>query len=479
MSEPIVFKSISILTNKKFKEVSIEEPITTPFGSILMINEKKVIELPRTIMTFNINMSLIPKEMNITKEQLSLAFEIIYDKEYLFFCKTKEEFRHWAKIIGLGCKTYGVFCFPLEAVVKKSRWRVPNIIYRCIGFLKSHDAINVEGIFRMNARVGRIEEMKKMADNDEDIHFDEKDTCYLATSLLKAYLRSMVEPLIPYEYFEYYIQLPEGNVDSKKFINSLTESHQDTLWYIGEFLMEVVKNKEVNKMDETNLATCFGLVFCDNPPSLGLTELEFTKKAIQSFEFLLRNFKYAFSDVKKRNIAQGIEPPQYPAFQPLVHLPFDILIEQIKMELRDIKKSRRMSATYLTDKSARRKKVGGSLSIASTTSAVRKEYLKTKYKKSNGSFADLSLSSNLETTDHPKSSRFSISGSKSKTIQISSLSKQSPSNMNQQKPSSLNAPVEHSSSISSHHLPKPPSTDNVIPEPPLLHDSLKNTELSH
>ncbi|ELP86175.1 Rho GTPase-activating protein, putative [Entamoeba invadens IP1] len=338
---------VSILCNKKIKDMRVEL-IPDPTFPILYIN-KKTIQVIRAFITLSVNKTLFPKDYKPSEadpEQANM-FEIIYDHEYIFICKTHAEMKYWVAQLSPYMKAFGVFQYPIEVAIKKSRWRVPNVVYRCIEFMQKKNADQLEGIFRINANSRKIRELRELVENDADLKFDEKDEISTASSFLKQYLHVLVVPLIPPEWFHDYINMPSGLPNPREFVNSLPKHNQNTLWYFCEFLHQIILKKDINKMDETNLAKCVGLVVCENPQNGKMNELVYTKTAISTFEYLLRNHETAFCDVKKRNEELGVQPPSYPAFQPLNHPQYDLLTEQIKMELGDCKKQWRLSASFL------------------------------------------------------------------------------------------------------------------------------------
>ena len=342
-------RQVFVISHKKHKETTIEYIPGNGESSKIIISDNKIIELQHAIITLSINKELIEskdmKEIQLTKQQLELSFEIVYDHEYIIICSSYDDYIFLTNSIGIDVKSYGIFGLPLYTTIRKTGWRIPLVVYRCIEFLKEKKGENIEGIFRLNGSNDRLNEMKQLIETDTDFQFKEDDSCLLASSLLKLYLRTLIDPLIPTEHFDYYMNITSHSIEeNKNYIESLPIVNQDTLWYVIDYLKVIVKNQEINKMNETNISTCFSLVISRNPDNSTLNELEFTKKTLISFQYILEHFDELFIDIQERNLAEGIIPPQYPAFDQIIHLPFSILTETIKTDLKSFNKIRRSSS---------------------------------------------------------------------------------------------------------------------------------------
>ncbi|BFU24354.1 Rho GTPase activating protein, putative [Entamoeba histolytica HM-1:IMSS-B] len=281
-------------------------------------NDMEILQIGRQvpIILRKAYLKLHPEVKGMKEEEIKLSFEIVFDKEYYFICKDKCEYWYWINKLSYFTHNIGVLGFPLLVAIRKSGWRVPNPIYRCIEYLEQNNGINVEGIFRMNGNAKDIDRIKDLVEHDQDIQFTQEDDCFIAASFLKLYLREMLEPLIPFNLYEQFIQLPKGGSNIKQFICQLPEANQDTLWFILHFLKKVVHNSEKNKMNAYNLSTCIALTVCSPQLTKSTDQMEYTLGAVESFSFLLTHFDEMFCEIEKRNMNKGMTLPTFPAFSP-------------------------------------------------------------------------------------------------------------------------------------------------------------------
>ncbi|XP_037869455.1 rho GTPase-activating protein 21 isoform X4 [Bombyx mori] len=84
---------------------------------------------------------------------------------------------------------------------------------------------------------------------------------HVASSLLKAYLRRLPDPLLTAHLYPAFIaadQSPDRARELKRLVHALPEAHYETLKYLIQHLRKVVAHSEVNLMDARNLAIMFG-----------------------------------------------------------------------------------------------------------------------------------------------------------------------------------------------------------------------------
>ncbi|EMS10703.1 Rho GTPase activating protein [Entamoeba histolytica HM-3:IMSS] len=319
---------IEMWKKNRFEERRIEivQYKNRPF---IQIDKRPRIDLTKAIVSRTIEM-----EIPIEESKKSLCFEVVYDKQFVFFCKDDDMVRYWVNKMALVSKTFGVFGYPLSCAVKKSSWRFPIPVFRSLQYLLTHEGKELEGIFRTNASHVSLSRIKTILDCDQDVDMESFDDCRVAAAILKDYLRQLPEPLIPYEYYKQFIELPLKTTDPKLFMESLPKMNQDTLWYLCSFLYEIQLNEEKTRMNASNLATCIGLTVCRPPPFEGVDELIHTKNAISAFEFVLNNYEPIFFSIKQRNEKEGLIPPEYPCVIPHQKIPFCRLTGMIKTTIK-------------------------------------------------------------------------------------------------------------------------------------------------
>ena len=317
-------KKIQLFEKKKTKEKTISFYIHNDM-EMLQIGSKTTIKLRYAYLM------LYPKNKGLSDEQLKLSFELIYDKEYILICNNEFDHYEWINKISYYTNNIGLIGYPLNVAIRKTGLRIPYPIYRCIEYLEKNNAFDHEGIFRKSACQEDIEYLANIVQHDNDISMEDLKDCFVAASFLKYCLGKMVEPLIPFELYKQFLLLNQGNIPVKSFISMMPEPHQNVLWFITKFLNKIIQNKEVNKMNEYNIATCIALTVC-KPPFDKMDCLTETRNIIESFYYILCHFKEAFEEIEKRN--ETMTFPEYPAFNcPCPEI--SCLIENVKSTLKE------------------------------------------------------------------------------------------------------------------------------------------------
>ncbi|ELP95078.1 hypothetical protein EIN_253520 [Entamoeba invadens IP1] len=320
-------EEILLLLNKtKFVEAKVE--LNQHKGKTYLFIDKK----PKV----NLNKSIVSREVQVelpSDIEKAFCFEVVYNKQYVFMCKSEYELNIWINKLSLEANAWGVFGYPLESSVKKCNWRFPIPVFRSIEYLEKNGGKTMEGIFRLSASFINMSKVKEILDNDQDVDMDSFGDCKVASVILKDYIRSLPNPLIPFDYYDNYINLPKRSIDPKLFIESLPLVNQDTLFIICNLLNDIITNESQTKMNAANLATCIGLTICRPPQPPKMDELVHTKIAIAAFEFLLNNFEPIFYAIRIRNENSGVYFPKYPCIIPHQKVPFSKITSIVKSAL--------------------------------------------------------------------------------------------------------------------------------------------------
>ncbi|ELP91935.1 hypothetical protein EIN_399950 [Entamoeba invadens IP1] len=316
-------KNLFFLKGKRLVEVEVKI-ISVPGETRLIGGKLCDIDLNNSVLSLNV------KNLNLSTDDLKLSFSLFYNDEFVFVGKTKEETSYWLQLIGETTHNYGVFGYPLSIVVKKSKWIVPNCIYRCVEYLKKHGK-NCEGLFRKNGAIKELEKLKKDVESDEDFFIKEGTDTILIGNFLKFYLNSMIEPVVPFNQSRRFFEIHKTK-DPKKVIDELPVDSQNSLWFLTVFLREISEQNEINKMTTRNISTCFALAICR---PVDQSDKEFYKVVIDAFEYVLDNTDALFTDVVARNLKNlgNLDIPQYPAFNPLVIFPLSVILSTNQVRL--------------------------------------------------------------------------------------------------------------------------------------------------
>lgn len=173
-------------------------------------------------------------------------------------------------------KKKGIFGVPLEVIIERDgadstdgvgpgALRIPAIIEDTITALKNKD-LSVEGVFRKNGNIKRLNEQIAAADRDgcDAIRWNDETPHQLA-ALLKRYLRELPEPLMTQKLYRLWISATKIRDDDKRrhclhlTCCLLPKTQRDTLEVLFNFLKWVATFHQIDedtgsRMDVHNLA---------------------------------------------------------------------------------------------------------------------------------------------------------------------------------------------------------------------------------
>ncbi|KAI8374885.1 Rho GTPase activation protein [Blakeslea trispora] len=141
---------------------------------------------------------------------------------------------------------------------------VPRVVSACIQQVEKRGLKSV-GIYRLSGPASSIQKYKAMFDQGENVSLDEEYDINAITGLLKLYFRELSNPLMTYEYYEWFIdaaRIPEYEermYQIKSIIHSLPKKNFIVLEYLMRHLNRVASFSEINKMEPSNLALIFSV----------------------------------------------------------------------------------------------------------------------------------------------------------------------------------------------------------------------------
>jgi hypothetical protein len=174
-------------------------------------------------------------------------------------------------------KKKGVFGVPLDAIIERDgadstdgigpgALRIPALIEDTIVTMRKMD-LSVEGVFRKNGNIKRLNETVAAIDKDGCDSVDlSKENVVQVAAILKKYLRELPDPLLTFKLHRLYITSQKiGDEEKRRRVLHLTacllpKSHRDCLEILFTFLNWVASFHQVDeesgsKMDVHNLAT--------------------------------------------------------------------------------------------------------------------------------------------------------------------------------------------------------------------------------
>ncbi|KAI8605138.1 hypothetical protein EDD21DRAFT_411395 [Dissophora ornata] len=171
---------------------------------------------------------------------------------------------------------------------------IPLVVEKCIEAVDER-GLDVEGIYRRSGMAAEARQLVQAYDiglqpdlMDSTLY---QDICSI-TSVLKQYLRSLPEPLVPYDLYNDFLDaivLPyaAARIQFHKLLDRMPYAHYETLKVLLEHLNRVTKLESVNLMTPKNLSVVFGPTLMRNPdPS---KEIFDTSNQNMTIEFLIKN----------------------------------------------------------------------------------------------------------------------------------------------------------------------------------------------
>ena len=158
-----------------------------------------------------------------------------------------------------------VFGVPLIEAVEFARpadvaTELPAVVYRCIEYLLAKNAVAEEGIFRLSGSNTVIKALKDRFNTEGDINLlaDGKyHDIHAVASLLKLYLRELPSSILTRDlHLEFLscleLQRRDKVVALNVLVNKLPEANRALLEALSSFLLSIVNNADVNKMNVRN-----------------------------------------------------------------------------------------------------------------------------------------------------------------------------------------------------------------------------------
>ncbi|CAF0790114.1 unnamed protein product [Rotaria sp. Silwood1] len=201
------------------------------------------------------------------------TIEIKADNEiHLLQGESKKEYECW--LLALKRTAYSriggaIFGQSLEDTYKYSLDKttlVPLIVRQCCEYLLEYGSTFV-GLFRIPGKQSSIKELRDMYDRGLSIKLNNSYSPATVSSLLKIYLQSLPEPIIPVKNFDEFFEIGSrfkynqtNDIDHLKNLieKTLSSANYALLAYLCLFLKKLTEHAQETKMDTDNLAVTFG-----------------------------------------------------------------------------------------------------------------------------------------------------------------------------------------------------------------------------
>ncbi|CEP12575.1 hypothetical protein [Parasitella parasitica] len=141
---------------------------------------------------------------------------------------------------------------------------IPRVVSLCIQQVEARGLQSV-GIYRLSGPASTIQKYRTAFNKGENVSFQEEHDINTVTGLLKLYFRELRNPLMTYEYYDWFIEAAkisdyeERMFQIKSIIHSLPRPNYVVLEHLMRHLNLVASYSEINKMETSNLALIFSV----------------------------------------------------------------------------------------------------------------------------------------------------------------------------------------------------------------------------
>ncbi|KAJ5071318.1 rho/rac/cdc gtpase-activating protein [Anaeramoeba ignava] len=245
---------------------------------------------------------------------------------YLFYFKSKNDFKPCGEISLEGINrpdadvSNGHYVYNIAALseLQKHGWitaiekeingkLIPLVVEKVIEFVRDPKtkALQTEGIFRLSGASSEVKQLVERFDKGEDVDLYPEKDLHAVAGLLKLFLRELPIPLLTFDLYPQF-QQALAQPDQKKVneslhncINLLEPENRETLKALIEFLTEIPKYSQENKMGIRNVAVVFGpnLIRRENPTTMQVVEdATFQESLCKTF---IENYEDIFAQTDK------------------------------------------------------------------------------------------------------------------------------------------------------------------------------------
>ncbi|KKA31013.1 hypothetical protein TD95_004989 [Thielaviopsis punctulata] len=197
---------------------------------------------------------------------------------------------------------------------------LPCVVYRCIQYLDSQNAVNEEGIFRLSGSNVVIKALKERFNSEGDINLVTDSVYYdihAVASLLKLYLRELPTTILTREmHLEFMTAMEIPNMGEKcavlgELVSRLPQANATLLKYLIAFLIKIINNSAVNKMTVRNVGIVFSPTLNIPAPVFAL----FLQNYEAIFEIEPENYELPMTLMSEDSAASSVA--SRPSFDPI------------------------------------------------------------------------------------------------------------------------------------------------------------------
>eukprot|EP01120_Amphizonella_sp_Union-15-10_P013778 TRINITY_DN6494_c0_g1_i1.p1 TRINITY_DN6494_c0_g1~~TRINITY_DN6494_c0_g1_i1.p1 ORF type:complete len:697 (+),score=150.03 TRINITY_DN6494_c0_g1_i1:79-2169(+) len=152
-----------------------------------------------------------------------------------------------------------VFGVSLQELVLREQRPIPSFFQYAVEYIDAN-GLEMQGLFRIEVHKDEVLELKGQIDAGS-LDFSKVKSPHVVCILIKQYLRSLPDPLIPSNKYLSFINADSESPETKKLsliqelIKSLPTSNQNLLHYLSAFCKRIASRSEKNRMDFKNLSS--------------------------------------------------------------------------------------------------------------------------------------------------------------------------------------------------------------------------------
>jgi len=153
------------------------------------------------------------------------------------------------------------------ALQPESQLAIPYILHFLTDAVLQLGGGALEGLFRVPGTKLQIDACKELLNKGEYV-FDPKTSAHVVTSLLKEWLISLSEPIVPVELYHRCLATVAKPRDSVGIVDELPELNKRVLKFMVTWLQENILQPEIQRktrMDISSIAMAFGPCFLSYP----------------------------------------------------------------------------------------------------------------------------------------------------------------------------------------------------------------------
>mmetsp|Transcript_28242 Transcript_28242/g.31370 ORF Transcript_28242/g.31370 Transcript_28242/m.31370 type:complete len:789 (+) Transcript_28242:23-2389(+) len=235
---------------------------------------------------------------------------------YILIAESDQERHDWATRLQAATVDFSKITFGVKLKTLLSTRDhgedVPKILSLTTKILS--EKLDTEGLFRVPGAASTIRQLKESFNSGENPEMSRSDA-HGVGGILKLWLRELPEPLMTYDLYEQCLRDKTGSLSTEelgKRLQALPKYNQLALSHLINFLSNVSKESEVNKMTVDNLAMVFGPALLSNKDESSQAFITGAKTSSSVVRMLLGNApKYVRILERAKSAEPDTSSPEY------------------------------------------------------------------------------------------------------------------------------------------------------------------------